>query len=185
MNARTPTAAAAVASLVPYITQKRVLAAKVLDVQFDPGTAFLVLEGGKSVEVGLDWLHKRVPSNSNGRGGYYVLYPDGYSSWSPAEAFEESATPEAEYGLPLAQEPKYTVGARGRLVNRQTGNPITEPIMILRAQDRLAYEAVLRYRDHANDAEGTADSIREGAAERLAAFANFALENPYRMKEPT
>ena len=25
-------------------------------------------------------------------GGYYVRYPDGYESWSPAEAFEEGYT---------------------------------------------------------------------------------------------
>ena len=25
-------------------------------------------------------------------GGYYVRYPDGYESWSPAEAFEDGYT---------------------------------------------------------------------------------------------
>ena len=28
--------------------------------------------------------------------GYYVRYPDGYESWSPATAFEEGYTKEAE-----------------------------------------------------------------------------------------
>ena len=33
-----------------------------------------------------------LPSTSLEAGGYYVRYPDGYESWSPAEAFEEGYT---------------------------------------------------------------------------------------------
>jgi len=30
------------------------------------------------------------PEELNGRKGYRVIYPDGYASWSPAEAFEQA-----------------------------------------------------------------------------------------------
>ena len=40
------------------------------------------------VAVGFEYLNKHNPQE----GGYYVLYPDGYESWSPAEAFEEGYT---------------------------------------------------------------------------------------------
>lgn len=172
-----------------FVTQKRVQAARVIDVQHDAGSAFLVLDtnpGTVSVEVQADWIRRRC-GGANPRGGYFIVYPaDGYTSWCPATVFEDTATPEADYGLQVSQESKYTVGPRGRLVNRESGQPIPddEPVMILRAQDRLAYEAVLRYRDHAED-QTAADAIRRGAGERLAAFANFALHCPYRMKDPS
>lgn len=34
------------------------------------------------------WYLKHNPSGP----GYYVVYPDGYKSWSPVEAFEEGYT---------------------------------------------------------------------------------------------
>lgn len=37
------------------------------------------------VHVGLAFLRKHLPQE----GGYYVLYDDGYESWSPAKAFED------------------------------------------------------------------------------------------------
>ena len=33
--------------------------------------------------------HEYVRKHSPQAGGYYVVYPDGYKSWSPAEAFED------------------------------------------------------------------------------------------------
>jgi len=33
---------------------------------------------------------KAIPENREGRDGYFVLYPDGYQSWSPKEAFEKA-----------------------------------------------------------------------------------------------
>ena len=35
-----------------------------------------------------DWYRKHKPAN----GGYFVVYKDGYESYSPAEAFEEGYT---------------------------------------------------------------------------------------------
>lgn len=39
-------------------------------------------------EVSVDWYKKHDLSV----GGYYVVYSDGYRSWSPAKAFEEGYT---------------------------------------------------------------------------------------------
>jgi hypothetical protein len=45
---------------------------------------------GKSgrVRVSVEWIEKHEPEV----GGYYVVYKDGYASYSPAEAFEEGYT---------------------------------------------------------------------------------------------
>lgn len=60
---------------------KRVRAAKILAIET---RTLLQLEGGIfwRVEVGYHEKHKPRP------GGYYVLYEDGYESFSPAETFE-------------------------------------------------------------------------------------------------
>lgn len=41
------------------------------------------------VEVSAEYVQKHNPQV----GGYYVRYPDGYESWSPAASFEEGYTP--------------------------------------------------------------------------------------------
>lgn len=46
----------------------------------EPGFAPIALDGG--------YMTKHQPKV----GGYYVVYPDGYKSWSPAEAFEDGYT---------------------------------------------------------------------------------------------
>lgn len=40
------------------------------------------------IEVGVEFMRKHDPQP----GGYYVVYEDGYASWSPAKAFEEGYT---------------------------------------------------------------------------------------------
>ena len=40
------------------------------------------------LEVTQEWLDKNKPA----AGGYYVQYPDGYTSYSPAAAFEDGYT---------------------------------------------------------------------------------------------
>lgn len=42
-------------------------------------------EGYASFTVGQEYVHKHKPQE----GGYYVVYADGYASYSPAQAFEE------------------------------------------------------------------------------------------------
>lgn len=50
--------------------------------------ATLVFEDGGSERVNGAYLKKHNPQE----GGYYVVYEDGYKSWSPAEAFESGYT---------------------------------------------------------------------------------------------
>lgn len=42
-------------------------------------------EGYAPIRKSRDWMQKHSPS----AGGYYVVYEDGYTSYSPAKAFEE------------------------------------------------------------------------------------------------
>lgn len=50
--------------------------------------ATLRLEGDETVKVSVGYLSKHQPSV----GGYFVLYEDGYASWSPADVFEAGYT---------------------------------------------------------------------------------------------
>lgn len=47
-----------------------------------------VEEGYEPIKVKWDWYSKHDPRE----GGYYVVYKDGYVSWSPQKAFEEGYT---------------------------------------------------------------------------------------------
>ncbi len=59
------------------------------------------LVDGKALEFertdGVEWMNVAKPADwilkhSPRVGGYYVVYEDGYSGWSPAEAFESGCT---------------------------------------------------------------------------------------------
>lgn len=63
-----------------YQCFKRVRAAQIVNIT--PNT--LDLRGGIFIEVSTEWLTKHTPHI----GGYYVVYDDGYASFSPASAFE-------------------------------------------------------------------------------------------------
>ena len=45
-------------------------------------------EGYAPFHVSEEYMKKHSPK----AGGYYVRYPDGYESWSPAKAFEDGYT---------------------------------------------------------------------------------------------
>lgn len=68
-----------------YLSHKQVKAAKVVDV--------LPSNYGRSFIFHLDDGSNAAPPQGmcadNPIGGYYVVYQDGYTSWSPAAAFEE------------------------------------------------------------------------------------------------
>ena len=78
-----------------YLCHKKVQAFKILnlEIRMEKGRQarhFLVpvkldLE---PVEVTVEWIDKHNPQS----GGYYVKYADGYTSYSPAEVFEEGYT---------------------------------------------------------------------------------------------
>jgi hypothetical protein len=73
-------------------SHKRVHAAKIerIEDHFNAGDSCHVLhvEGGAKVTVTPGWLNRFNPKV----GGYYVVYLDGYASFSPAAPFEEGYT---------------------------------------------------------------------------------------------
>lgn len=82
-----------------YLSHKRVWALKIKDVQErkDGTGATLIPEDAQfsPIEVSREWMEKR---SCKGEPGYFVQYEgDGYTSWSPVEAFEKGYTriPEA------------------------------------------------------------------------------------------
>jgi len=78
--------------LPKYRSHKEVWAVKIKNVltnaQMSDGAIVPEDEGYGSIPVSGEYLQKHLPSP----GGYYVVYPDGYKSWSPAEAFESGYT---------------------------------------------------------------------------------------------
>ncbi len=78
-------------SLPTYRSQKTVNAFKIKKVELaSHGGALLYPEedGVPHVAVDAAYVKRHDPKT----GGYYVRYPDGYESWSPAEAFESGFT---------------------------------------------------------------------------------------------
>ncbi len=82
-----------------YKCHKEVWALKIKEVQLVSGegtpdgakfTKRLVFENSRyaPIEVDADYVRKHNPQT----GGYYVVYGDGYKSFSPAQAFEEGYT---------------------------------------------------------------------------------------------
>lgn len=90
----------------------------------------------------------------------------------------------AESGLPMGQEPKYTVTGT-HIVNRHSGEavPHDEPVFVFRARDALgvrALEAYLALIGEREPASQHADAVRG----RIADFQRFAAAHPDRMKWP-
>ncbi len=84
-----------------YKSHKTVHALKIASIELDSdkakkenretdGSAIITPsdEGYAPFKVNHDYVHKHNPQ----AGGYYVVYDDGYKSWSPAKAFEEGYT---------------------------------------------------------------------------------------------
>jgi hypothetical protein len=82
-------------ALPKWKCHKVVEAAKITGVTFPPDGAALHLVGADPEHVTGEWLRRNIPA---GRmwielvGGYFVRYDTGYTSWSPAEAFEKGYT---------------------------------------------------------------------------------------------
>ena len=81
----------------------------------DPPSTFLLAEGPEGEPVlNVVVTEAYVAQHQPMAGGYHVRYPDGYESWSPAEAFEEGYTlveepPKDVAGKTPAQKP--TIGS--------------------------------------------------------------------------
>ena len=77
------------AEMPKYRCHKEVHALKIksVDVTLDNGITSIMPddEGYASFYVSQDYVDKHKPV----AGGYYVVYKDGYKSFSPAEAFED------------------------------------------------------------------------------------------------
>jgi hypothetical protein len=73
--------------LPKYVCHKEVHAAKITGVNKE---ALLLIFGeiNSHIMVDSDWLKRFAPE----AGGYFVVYEDGYTSFSPAEAFESGYT---------------------------------------------------------------------------------------------
>lgn len=75
------------AEMPKYECHKKVWALKINSFIRDRGqiTGFTPADAGYgNVELSQDYIEKHKPVE----GGYYVVYPDGYKSFSPASAFE-------------------------------------------------------------------------------------------------
>lgn len=73
-----------------YQCHKQVWALKIRDLTMSPtGYTITPFEHGYApFDVSREWVEKHQPKI----GGYYVVYKDGYKSFSPAEAFEAGYT---------------------------------------------------------------------------------------------
>lgn len=82
---------AAQCELPKYRSHKKVWAVKIADIvnDSDGGATITPLEEGYTpFKVDAAYIKKHEPEV----GGYYVVYEDGYKSWSPAKAFEAGYT---------------------------------------------------------------------------------------------
>ena len=79
-------------SMLRYQCHKKVDAAKITRIECGrsdgKGPGQTLVCGRLRISVGEEYIHKHDPQE----GGYYVLYDDGYESFSPAEAFESGYT---------------------------------------------------------------------------------------------
>ena len=77
-----------------YVCHKEVHALKIAKVRLHgckgPRAGALIPEDNRYglIEVSEEYMNKHAPE----AGGYYVVYKDGYKSFSPAQAFEEGYT---------------------------------------------------------------------------------------------
>lgn len=78
------------AGMPKYRCHKEVSALKIVRIEYVGHDVFNLHfdEPHASVAVAEEWLNRHRP----GYGGYFVVYKDGYSSYSPAEAFEDGYT---------------------------------------------------------------------------------------------
>ncbi|MDN8616416.1 hypothetical protein [Variovorax ginsengisoli] len=83
-------------------------------------------------------------------------------------------------GLPLNQEPKYTVDGDS-IVNRASHHriPADEPVFIMRARDKFAAGAIYNYA-----LDCPPGPHREAVLKRFDEFSAFAKQHPERMGEP-
>lgn len=157
---------------------------------YDPGTRTL---GAKFHAKGKNMAEPAPPTEYH----YFGVPQETADAFAAAEskgsafaklirgAFAYEKQPDAAgivFGLSQRQEPKYTTSSQnGRIVNRSTGVaiPDDEPVIIFRAQDRNAADAISAYLCVCKDPDH-----RAVVKSRLLDFNAFAAAHPERMKEP-
>lgn len=105
-----------------YVSHKEVEAAKIDHLLIGEGDSIdqvtVVTEEDDKVEVGREWFLKHSDNETKVlKGGYLVIYADGYKSWSPAEVFEagyKEITNEGYEALAITDRPT-TFGFEGAL----------------------------------------------------------------------
>lgn len=181
MNAPTTATKAALA-----ITLIHVESSQISGIGYDAASRTLAIQfPGRGPAEGTTYHYFDVPAevyeafiSAESIGKYFGAHIKGKFSYEKQPGADGVA-----FGLPLAQEPKYTVGTRdGRICNRATGKPIPddEPVFILRAKDVHASAALAAYLEEVfNDPEHA-----EAVQARIDAFDAFAAAHPERMKHP-
>lgn len=74
--------------LPKYKCHKEVRALKIVSISTTSFKTVNLFFGVTDLSVSAEWFNKNKPEV----GGYYVVYEDGYKSYSPAEAFESGYT---------------------------------------------------------------------------------------------
>lgn len=77
-------------NLSRYQCHKQVNAVKISAIEFDAVGAAIIACTGGSVNTNSGFRERFKGSEADL--GYYVVYDDGYESWSPTRAFEEGYT---------------------------------------------------------------------------------------------
>ncbi|MDN5515682.1 MAG: hypothetical protein L0G82_10635 [Pseudomonas sp.] len=120
-----------------YKCHKQVWALKIREVaqgvapaEHTGGSWLLVPENDRyaAIEVAHDWYAHHKPE----AGGYYVVYSDGYSSYSPADAFESGYHPIDQH---LAEQDPVPAPAAERIESLLAG-PTVVGVDLAKEQDR-------------------------------------------------
>lgn len=169
-----------------------------------PAISITPCESSQISGFGYDTASQTLAVQFHGRGAtpgsiyhYAKVPPEVFAEFQASESkvkffgskirgvFEYEKQPDANgivFGLPQAQEPKYTTATKdGRITNRATGKPIPddEPVFILRAKDHLATAALQAYLERIDDLEHATE-----VQKRIDAFDDFAAAHPERMSWP-
>lgn len=175
-----------------FKSHKTVEAAKIVEAriqQLRPGHDFdawgvaLVVEGeAGELILPREWLHKHAPEHDQHgpcsgslEGGYLVRYSDGYTSWSPAEAFEAGYTA-------LVHDPKD--GALPVSGYRPQTSVAVDCVNAMKAREELILRQLDLMREDA-DVDQRWLNIGRTSLEQAFMAINRSIFRPGRMKFPS
>lgn len=174
---------AGAAELPKYKCHKTVWALKILSIEYKStersiDVAQLRVEAPYGpVRVGDEWIERHKPEP----GGYYVVYADGYKSYSPAEAFEEGYTlmakTETEAAAPLEALFSYAP-TDAEIENRfRYHAPTPEAIRRHSAITEASIVFAKAVRDNVPWCDEAEDALKAIASARMLANAGIALNH--------